>query len=545
MSFVEKIKSMRGYLRRKIESKTPDLESLGFEIHEPKRLVVLPEEENSKNINLEYPLLEPYTYAHIKWSKMNDELIYRVREPDLREDEKEMYEKITEGLLELVDIELSSLKKPGKAMDYVEGKVKRIIDELNLGMNKTQFNKIMYHIYRNFVGLEKIEPFLHDPYIEDIGCDGIGTPVYVVHKKFGSVKTNIVFEDEDKLKDFVVKLAERCGRYVSYAEPLFDGSLPDGSRVQASLAEDVTTKGPTFSIRKFTKEPYSPTDIIDLGTASPKLLAYIWFCVENGISGLVCGGVATGKTTLLNAISLFIPSQSKIVSIEDTRELNLPHENWIPAVVRLGFGMPTASGKKYGEVDMFELLKESFRQNPDYVIVGEVRGEEAYVMFQGMASGHPCLGTMHAGGVETVIRRLESPPIELSPALVETLDVVITMVHAKEKGESERRVQKVTEIVNVESGTGEAETNSVFSWHPSEDEFKRGPGNQTLREIAETKGITMQTIEEEIEKRIKVLRWMKNNNKKDWREVSKVIDEYKTDPESVLERVEEDIEGDS
>lgn len=488
--------------------------------------------------------MKPFAYAHITWSETNGELIYRVVEPELNQEEEEIYERLVDSLIELVDIELSSVANPEEAMDYLQDKIKQIIEELNLEMTKTEFAKIMYHIYRNFIGLNKIEAIMHDPYIEDIGADGVNIPLYVIHKKFGSIKTNIVYDDEEKFKDFIVKLAERCGRYISYGEPLLDGSLPDGSRVQATYSRDVSTKGPNFSIRKFNEEPFSPIDMIDLGTASAELLAYLWFCLENDTSALICGGVASGKTSFLNAISLFLPPQEKIVSIEDTRELNLPHENWIPSKVRSGFGMPSSEGRSYGEVQMYDLLRASFRQNPDYIIVGEVRGEEAYVMFQGMSSGHPAMATMHADGVETVVKRLESPPIELPPTLVETLDLVVTMTHAKEKGESDRRVKDVNEIRNIDKDTGEANTNEVFAWIPANDQYTRNEGSDyTLTKISRNKGYELDVIKEEIKTRKKLLQWMHKNGISDWKEVSKLVTRYTRNPNELLNELDIDIES--
>ena len=508
-----------------------------FRVHEPEHLIVIPPTDDIRNVNVQYPLLEPYAYAHIKWSDAEGELIYRVVEPKLNEKEKRIYQKVVNALVELVDVQLSTIKNPNQAMEYVEEKIKEILSEMEIDLSRTEFSKIMYYIYRNFVGLNRIEPLMHDSYIEDISCDGIEVPVYVVHKRFGSLQTNIVYRDEEELRDFVVKLAERAGRYISYAEPLLDGSLPDGTRVQATLAKDVTTRGPTFSLRKFTEEPFSPVDLIKLGTASSEMMAYLWFLIENGVSLLICGGVATGKTSLLNAISLFIPPEAKIISIEDTRELNLPHDNWIPAVARLGFGTPTAAGTKYGEVRMFDLLKDSFRQNPDYVIIGEVRGEEAYVMFQGMASGHPSMGTMHARGVKTVIKRLQTPPIQLPPALVEILDIVITMTHAREKGKSARRIESITEIVSVDPDTGDAKTNVVFEWLPREDKFVRGKGNWVLQKISRGKGIRMSEIKKELENREKVLEWLLKKGVTDWKSVAEIVGEYHRNPQSVMKRI--------
>jgi len=506
-------------------------------LSEPKHLLILPEVESVEDVDIQYPLLQPHAYANIRWSDVDDELIYRVVEPNLSKEEREVYEEITGALIELVDVKLSTVKTDEEAMEYLQDKIKKILDELDIELSKSAFSKVMYYIYRNFVGLNKIEPLLHDPYIEDIGCDGTSTPLYIIHKKFGSIRTNIVYEEEDRLKEFIVKLAERCGRYVSYAEPLLDGSLPDGSRVQATYSEDVSTKGPNFSIRKFTEEPFSPTEMIDLGTASPEMLAYLWLCIENGVSVLICGGVASGKTSFLNAVSLFIPEQDKIVSIEDTRELNLPHENWIPSQIRTGFGMSSGDEKNYGEVDMYDLLRASFRQNPDYVIVGEVRGEEAYVMFQGMSSGHPAISTMHAGGVDTVIKRLESPPIELPPSLVETLDLVVNMIHAKGISESARRVKEVVEVFSVDRSTGDADTNGVFSWDPGKDGFDfKDRSDFVLTKIADNKGMDVEDIRREIETRKRLIEWMYKNSVMDWKDVSRIISEYLRDPQKALDK---------
>ncbi|MEM7826557.1 MAG: type II/IV secretion system ATPase subunit, partial [Candidatus Aenigmatarchaeota archaeon] len=403
---IEKILSLKGILYRKIIKKEKGKELLeevlpSFVVRKPKRIVEFPEVKDVSKVNVIYPLIEPFTYAHIKWNDETKELIYNVLEPKMDEKDKEMLKKISESLIELMDVELSSIKQQSKAIEYLQKNVVKVIKELGLKLTQEQYIKIMYYIYRNFVGLNEIEPFMQDPNIEDISCDGVNIPFYVVHRKYGSLKTNVVFEDMEELRELVMKLAERCGRYVSYAEPILDGTLPDGSRVAATLATDVATRGPVITIRKFGETPFSPIEQIELNTASPEMLAYLWYLIEHGISLLIIGGVATGKTSFLNTLCMFIPQEAKIISIEDTRELRIPNEHWVPTLARPGFGIPMPSGEKYGGVSLFDLLKESFRQNPDYVIVGETRGKEAYVMFQGISSGHPSFSTMHAGSVET------------------------------------------------------------------------------------------------------------------------------------------------
>ncbi len=537
---LESIKKLRGRLY--IYLKRPKRKYPKFEIYRP-TLISIPHYKNPRDVDMRYPLLEPYAYARIKWNEDLKTLIYNVLEPNLTEKEKKKLQRISNALLEMIDVELTKLKGGEKLIQYIENVVQKVLEELNIKLKKEEYLKFLYYIFRDFVGLNEIEPLLHDPYIEDIGCDGVNIPVYVVHKRFGSLRTSIVFKDEETLREFVIKLAERCGRYISYAEPLLDGTLPDGSRVQATLAKDVTTHGPTFSIRKFRENPFSPVELMEFGTLSAEMLAYLWLAIEHKASFLICGGVATGKTTLLNALSLFIPPEAKIVSIEDTRELYLPHENWIPAVARIGFGIPTKEGAKYGEVTMFDLLKASFRQNPDYVIVGEIRGKEAYVMFQGMASGHSCLGTMHAGKVEDVIYRLETPPIELSPSLIETLDLIIFMIHATEKGKAARRVKEIDELESVDPKTGVARINKAFSWLPGPDEFEKNTYLWLIHKIAKQIGVTPTDLEREMEIRKKLLVWMGKNNILRYDQVSKIISEYYKSPGDVIKRAGIKVEG--
>lgn len=480
---------------------------------------------------LKYELIAPFVYVEIKWDNKEKEFRYLVSEPELTKDERDVKEKIVSGLLEILDVELSSIKKKEEALNYLKDQVKKILDEYNIKLSETKFSKILYYIHRDFVGLNEIEPLMQDPNIEDISCDGVGIPLFIIHRKYGSIKSNIVYNDEKILKDFVVKLAERCGRFVSYAEPLLDGTLPEGSRVQATFSGDVTTKGPSFTIRKFVPEPYSPVDLMDKKTVDSELLAYLWLAVENGASILISGGAGTGKTTLLNVLLMFIPAESKIISIEDTRELNIPHENWIPAVTRVGFA------KGFGEVTMFDLLKESFRQTPDYVVVGEVRGKEAYVMFQGMASGIPAIGTMHAGRVEDVIYRLETPPINLSPSLIDTLDMVIVMVHAREKGESARRVKEIVEIEAVVPETGKARTNSVYRWSPKDDKYDYKGVSWYLQQLAVQKGLETSDLTKELKRRRQLLDFIHEKGITNYRKVVALISDYRKNPEEVIEKI--------
>ncbi|WEL19957.1 type II/IV secretion system ATPase subunit [Candidatus Nanohalococcus occultus] len=530
--------SLLGNLKDKLGSNSTkkasdyDMEDLDFDISTEKDVKITQKAEKLADIDVKYPLIKPFAYAHIQWDAEEKEVVYNLEEPNLDEEDQEAFNLIKENLSEKLDVSLSAMKDREKVIGYLEKKIDELLTELGMHLDEKQHKKIMYYIYRDFVGLGKIEPFMHDPYIEDLGCDGTGIPIFAVHSEFGSVKSDVKYEQEQKLKNLVIKLAERAGKYVSYANPLLDGALPDGSRVNASLTEDVTAHGPTFSIRKFKETPFSAINMVDLGTANAEVMAYMWIAEQYQQSYLICGGTATGKTSFLNSIVSFIPPEDKIVSIEDTRELRLPHENWIPSITRSMFGSDSGS-----DVDMDKLLKESFRENPDYVIVGEVRGEEASVLFQGMSSGHPSIGTMHASGPNDVVKRLVTPPISLSPALVESLDIIIAMTHAKGVENSARRVRDIHEVQKVLGNSQSARTNVVFSWTARNDSHRRRGEPYVFDQISEDYGVSKDKLMEELEQRTKVLQWLKDKGVTEFSEVSEIISEYYKDKESIMKMV--------
>ena len=337
-------------------------------------------------------------------------------------------------------------------------------------------------------------------------------------KKISRVKSN-----SEYVYDFSVKGDENFVAGVG-------GICCHNSRVNATYTQDVTSRGPTFTLRKFTKIPWTPVQLISFNTLSPEMLAYFWLLIQYKANIFIAGGTSSGKTTLLNAIAFFIPPESHVISIEDTRELNLPRENWIPAVARVAI-----SKGSVGEIDLFDLLKNSFRQNPNYVIVGEVRGKEAFVLFQGMASGHPSISTMHADSVDTLIRRLETPPIELSPTLVNSLDCVAIMTHALIKKNETRRLREIVEIVNVK-GDGMVLVNTPFKWSPSEDTFFFKKDSKVFEKISVRYGITMDELQNEFANRTKLLYELYKRKMFSFEEVSKIIVEYYRDPKTVLSK---------
>src|SRR5487761_9483 len=307
--------------------------------------------------------------------------------------------------------------------------------------------RILYYLERDLVGFGLIDVPMGDPDVEDVSCDGVGIPIYVHHRRHGSLPTDRSFRDEGELDRYVTWLAQRAGAHLSLANPLLEATLPGGARLQASLGRQVTTRGSTFTIRRFSERPLTPVDLLRRGTASPEMMASLWLALEEGESFMVCGRTASGKTTTLNAVLQFIPSERKIVSIEDTRELNLPHENWVSLVTRTGRGTSSPGEvPEAGAIDMFDLLAAALRQRPQYLAVGEVRGREAYTVFQAMATGKTCLATFHAESAAALVHRMESPPIGLPRALIATLPLVLLQRQAVVGGVPVRRVESLTEI---------------------------------------------------------------------------------------------------
>jgi len=534
-------------LKAVLEEKEEKFEFEGFEIprFEPRKAkpggISKAEEEK---IELTYPLIprkpkkgeRVFCYARIFWDPKRDKYVYHVIEPKLSPELERIFNKIKELLEQKLDVDFAKLKKV-EAMEYLRKNVDDLLTYFGFKISEEEKQNLYYYIERDFAGLGKIEPLMRDDEIEDISCDGLNIPIYVFHRNpnLGSLQTNIVYTDPDELDSFIIRLAQLCGKSVSVANPLTGGTLPDGSRLQAMLATDIARRGSNFTIRKFTHEPLTPVHLLKYGTVDVKVLAYLWFVVDMGRSILVSGGTASGKTTLLNVLSLFIRPERRIVSIEETAELKLPHPHWVPSVARTP--MVVEEGKKIGEVDLFDLLRESLRQRPDHLIVGEVRGREAYVLFQQMATGHPSLSTIHAENWEKLMDRLTSPPIALPMALLGSLDIVVFMMRGMYKEKHVRRVTEIVEIVGLHPKKRTPVTNTVFKWNSISDKFEVVNKSHVLKKISETTGLTEEKIKEELQRRMLVLNWMKEKNLLDYRDVYHVVTSYYNYPDRVISAI--------
>jgi len=485
-----------------------------------------------------YSLIEPFAYAGVIRETATLDKLYILVEIELSEKESKSLKFIRE-VLDGFTINSDEFESKGKDK-YLKEKITEIIKDYSIKIDETSKKRIIYFLEKQLLGLDKLEPIMKDPNIEDISCDGSDVPIFFYHRKYGSLKSNIKLENEDELSNFVVKLSQKCGKHISIANPMLDSTMPDGSRIQMTLSTEVTTKGSTFTIRKFRENPFSPTDLIEFNTMSSEIVAFLWIAVESGINALIAGGTASGKTSTLNAISLFIPPESKIVSIEETREINLPHKNWIPGVARVGFG-EVVGDKIVGEIDMYELMKAALRQRPEYILVGEIRGREAYVLFQAMATGHTTYSTVHADSAKSLVHRLEGKPIEIPRIMLQSLDIVSIQAISRVKDKRLRRCKQIIEIIDIDPATKEILTNEVFRWDPIEDTFTYSGKSYVLERIRTEKNLSREEMTEEIRKRTALLEWMRKNNIAGFKEVATLVANYSENQFEVMEKIKEDI----
>jgi len=482
-----------------------------------------------------YPVNPPYAYIRITYDHTTHENTYGILEPILTKAEEELFSEIKERIFERLDINTQDMPDE-QARTTLRNVSDEVIGDFGIPLTPVQREKILYSMYKEFLGNGMIDPIMHDRYIEDISCDGVNVYLFVYHTRYESMRTNLRYKTAEELDSFVTKLAQRSGKYISIAEPMLDSTMHDGSRIQMTLGTEVTAHGSTYTIRKFKSEPITPTDLIEWSTFSPLSIAFLWLAVEAGKSCIFAGGTASGKTTSLNAISLFIPPLAKIVTLEDTRELKLPHPNWIPSVTRTSFD---TEGK--GEIDMYELLKAALRQRPEYLIVGEVRGREALTLFQAMSTGHVTYSTLHADSVASIVHRLENPPLDVPRNMLSALHLVSVQVQARIGGQRIRRNKQLVEILDIDPRTNELITNDVFRWHPVTDEITYSGKSFLLEEIMESRGWTESRMREELKMRQEVLEWMRVKKIREYRDVSNILIQYYRDPTKIMEKVRAEL----
>jgi len=480
-----------------------------------------------------YPLYEPFVHAAIVQNPSTGEFKYILDELQLDELERNIYNRILDILLAEIE---SPKEEVGDPRKFFATEARKIVDKYRISLGwlpDVSWYKILYHAERDLVGFGRIDPLMRDGNIEDISCDGVEKPVYVWHRKYESIESNLRFGDDEELDNMVVKLVHMAGKHVSSAFPIVDASLPGKHRLAVCYRREVTAFGTAFTIRKFREDPYSMIDLINIGTFSEQMAAYFWVCLENRASIMVLGGTAAGKTTALNALACLIKPGSKIITIEETAELNLPHENWVSLLARRSYGL---GENLSGEVTLFDLVKTAMRHRPDILIVGEVRGEEAYTLFQALATGHGGMCTMHAENLDSAIKRLTSKPMEIATSYIPLMNIIMSVqrVHLEKNGERRvnRRVLAVDEIANYD------DYRNTFKWNPVKDEHPAYLEDSILlSKIAEKTGLGKKELLKEIEHRVNVLHWMRDQNIRSYKDVAAIIAEYSTRPTEFYEKV--------
>ncbi|WP_418284998.1 type II/IV secretion system ATPase subunit [Halorubrum sp. DTA46] len=469
----------------------------------------------------------PYAYVVIAYDDAESKHRYYAVEPDLDAFERELLDRVVD------DIRDPLLYRGGTGRtdeETLRSELEGLLEAYGVDAGMDTFYALLYYLYRDFCGYGRIDPLLNDRRIEDISCDGYDLPIFAYHEEYTDIETNVSFA-KAALDNYVIRLAQQSGRHVSVGDPIVETTLPDGSRAELALGEEVTPRGSAFTIRQYAEEPFTPVDLVEYGTFSIEQMAYFWLCIEHNKSLIFAGGTASGKTTSMNAVSMFIPPRAKVLTIEDTRELSLYHDNWLSSVTR---------ERRYEgtDIDMYDLLRSALRHRPEYIIVGEVRGEEAITLFQAMNTGHTTFSTMHADSIETVINRLENEPINVPRAMVQSLDMLSIQTLTRSGDQRVRRAKTIGEIGGIDQRTGELDYSSAFEWRPETDEFRRNDSS-LLAEIADERGWSRSQLLTEFRRRERFLELLRHLDITDYRTFTALVNEYYADPDRVMDRLED------
>jgi len=498
-----------------------------------------------KNPNLIYPL-DNGTFIHIFPDEEDARDYYIAIEPGMLEDLTAVVDQVETGLVDYVsDLDDANadneqrtemlLKSLDKVVTVRKGNIKNSKPKKGdfkdskpqkgkLQLSSSQMESLRYVMIRDKEGMGPLDPLIHDPYIEDISCSGLGQ-MFVEHKIFKSLKSSISFSTEEELDSFVIRLSEKIGKPVTFRDPIVDATLPDGSRINIVFGGDLSRRGSNFTIRKFSSEPISILQLVAFNTLSYEMAAYLSLVLAHGMNMFIAGETASGKTTLMNAVTTFLSPNAKIVSIEDTPELQVPHPNWIREVIR-----GSSKSSSGAAVTMFDLLKAALRQRPNEIIIGEIRGEEGAIAFQAMQTGHSSMATFHAASVEKLIQRLTGSPINIPKTYIDNLNVVgIQSMVRLPNGKEARRVLSINEIVGYDSASDSFSFIEIFRWNPVEDSFEfSGYMNSYLLEerIAMARGIPpmkKRTIYDELSRRAKILKKLHEQKVEGFYDLYKVL----------------------
>ena len=465
---------------------------------------------------------------------MKDEIIpqYDVVRQDYSPDERILLGEMRENL---VDLAMSAGENYQASEERLLNDIKGFLS-LRLGESSSSeyLDSLSERFLRDIIGYGEIDSLIQDDELEEIMIIGTGKPIFVYHRKYGMMKTNIEFEDAQDIRNLIDTIARQINRRIDQESPILDGRLMDGSRINATIPP-VTPDGPSLTIRKFKRDPLTVIDLINSRTISLDLAGFFWLCIDGlgvkSANAIISGGTSSGKTTTLNALSAFINPNERIITIEDTLELQIPHEHVIRMETR------PANVENKGELTMNDLVKNSLRQRPDKIIVGEVRADEAITLFTALNTGHSGFGTLHSNDARETITRLTNPPMSVPEIMIQAIDFIIMQNRIyTPSGLSFRRISEVAEVVGIEEGT--IQLNRIFQWNPETDTIDNvGVASNTMMQIANLSGRSINALYREIENRKIVLKHMVNHNIRSVDEVNGVIELYYKKPQKVLNRI--------
>jgi flagellar protein FlaI len=487
-----------------------------------------------KDLDLIYEVTPRFQYVHVWFD--GEELSYECMEPPLSKTEEQTMAIVQNAFDKMAHSEILLVEEENRK-DALRDRFYFITEIYRFKLTESQKEKFFYYLHKKYMGFDRIDLLMNDPYIEDVTCNGPYSNLYVNHRMYGSLKTNVSFE-ELELNNFVMRMAQAAGRHISVLQPIRDATLTDGSRANLTLGKEVTKRGSTFTIRRFKSNPVSCIDLMNYGTYDARVLAYFWIVIEYKRSVLAAGGTASGKTTTLNALGSFIPPEYKIVSIEDTAEMNLMHPNWTQSITRAGFGGDSSSGKSAGDIELYDLLKAALRQRPEYIVVGEVRGSEAGTLFQAISVGHPCMGTIHAGSIQELLSRVESEPMNVPRNLFASVDMVIFNAMVKVGEHFIRRALRIVEIVELDPERKDLITNPVFKWDPVEDRYEFSGSSSLFEDIEEEFGIKVEELVREMDERAKYIESLSRQGICDYKDVARAIRKYARHKDELMETMQ-------
>lgn len=462
---------------------------------------------------------------------------YNVFKQKYSSEEKLLLSELRENL---VDLAISSDESLQVNEDKLLNDIKNFLfaklpnNSQNNTISNEYLDNLARKLFQDLVGYGEIDPLIRDDNLEEIMVIGIDKPVFVYHREYGMMKTNILFKDAGEVMNLIDSIARQINRRIDQESPILDGRLPDGSRVNATIPP-ISADGPSMTIRKFKRDPLTIIDLINSKTISVELAAFFWLCFDGlgvkSANAIISGGTSSGKTTTLNALSSFINPKERIITIEDTLELQIPHEH----VIRMETRPPNVENR--GELTMNDLVKNSLRQRPDRIIVGEVRGSEAITLFTALNTGHSGFGTLHSNDARETITRLTNAPMSVPNIMISAIDFIIMQNRIyRSDGVSFRRISEVAEVSGIEEGV--IQLNKIFEWDPQSDTIKNvGITSKTLTEIANVSGNSLNNLYDEIKNREIVLQHMVDQNIRSIRDVSTVLEMYYLDSQKVLNRI--------